>query len=213
MWRVSVNFRWSVTNASNRRRCFLAIGRCQSSIALAPETLDFNLDRTYGTTTNPATSTAAPAPAEKGLFGLPGRHSPQRAASNLAGSCLRGTNIGASKPRASPPSSSAAASASMHSSRSVPSFPALPNDQPRFFPGLPISITAVCIGSTYTIGPLRAAAKASSGTGRPRGLAISLSAQGRKLPLPRSALSAPSSMMTRPREITVTGQPVICWLS
>jgi len=59
-----------------------------------------------------------------------------------------------------------------------------------------------------TIFPPFAAANASSGAARPSGLAISESAQGRKLPLPRSALSCPSSTTTRPREITVTGQPL-----
>ena len=104
---------------------------CQCSVAVAWGAALRSLPSTYGTTTVPVTSTAAPAPAENALS-----RSPPRGLVRSAGLSRIGTNIGASKPSASGPARSASAIAEIPSSRSVPVRPVAPTiAQPMLFPG------------------------------------------------------------------------------
>ena len=111
-WRVSVVFRWSVINASNSISRPAWTGKQRSPVE---SSCRFGHKRTQSVQniehddTSPVTSEAAPALAENGLLGNPFPNSPLRAAVSRFGSVRIGTNIGASKPRASGPFRRAAA--------------------------------------------------------------------------------------------------------
>src|SRR3984893_18102033 len=85
--------------------------------------------------------------------------------------------------------------------------PSIPNPQ-QFSLSAPGGGEGLCVGfGDHTSAEPVSATKASSGTGECKGFAASDRAQGRKVPLPRSAVSFPSSTTMRPRLNTVTGQP------